>query len=175
MAAYALVSDLTMTEAEYLASDFEVDPDFVEGHTEERNVGGIEHTNWQRALMLWFSQNTRLIAATEVTVRVADGRYRVADLLIFCEPPQGVVVSDPPVCVLEILSPSDSFRRLKGRMRDYERMGVRNLFVIEGRTEFSEFKEDKFLPVTTDRSCLEGTEDSIDWKAAASLLWPNAS
>jgi Uma2 family endonuclease len=173
MAAHALVPDVHMTEAEYLASDFEIDPDFVEGYLEERSIGGIEHTNWQRALMLWFSQSTSLIAATEVTVRVGEGRYRVADLAVFEEAPQGAVVTSAPLCVVEILSPSDTFARLKGRMRDYERMGVRNLFVIESRTDLSVFRDGKFVPVTTKESPLEGSDVVLDWSAAAALLWPN--
>ena len=136
-------------------------------------MGGIEHTNWQRALMLWCSQETSLIASPEVTIRVAESRYRIADLAIFLQPPQGAIVSQPPLAVIEILSPSDSFRRVKGRMRDYERMGVRNLLVIESRTEFSEFKDDKFLPILGERTALEGSGSFIDWKAAAGLLWPN--
>lgn len=177
MAAHALVPDFPMTEAEYLTSDFEIDPDFVDGHIEERSMGGIEHTNWERALMRWFLADhgfSPLIASPEVTIRVAEGRYRIADVAVFLEPPQGAVVSDPPLAVVEILSPSDSFRRVKGRMRDYEQMGVRNLFVIESRTEFSEFKEGKFIPVAGDRSALEGSDGFIDWKAAAGFLWPNA-
>ena len=58
-------------------------------------------------------------------------------------------------------------------MRDYRRMGVRNLFVVESRTEFSEFKDDTFVPVVSGRSMLEGSDSCIDWQAAARLLWPN--
>ncbi len=175
MAAYASVPNPTMTEAEYLASDFEIDPDFVDGHLEERAMGGIEHTNWQRALMLWFAQNTPLIAATEVTIRVADGKYRIADLAVFTEAPLGSVVTVPPLCVIEILSPSDTFGRLKGRMRDYDCMGVKHLFVIESRTDRSVFRDGMFLPIRTDRSLLEGTTVELDWHAVAGLLWPNPS
>jgi Uma2 family endonuclease len=175
MAAYALTPDLTMSEAEYLASDFEIDPDFVDGHLEERAMGGIEHTNWQRALMLWFAQNTPLIAATEVTIRVSEARYRIADLAVFTEAPQGAVVTTPPLCVIEILSPSDTFGRLKGRMRDYERMGVKNLFVVESRTDLSVFRDGMFLPIEAGPCSLNGTNVELDWRAVAALLWPNPS
>ena len=162
-----------MSEAEYLAHDFEVDPDFINGHLEERFIGDIEHSNWQRALVLWFGQNTGLLAANEIHVRVSEGKYRIPDVAIFLKPPQGAYVTEPPLAVIEILSPSDTFRGLKERMRDYQTMGVKNLFVVESRTEFSEFKDDKFIPVTSERSDLEGSHGFIDWKAAAGLLWPN--
>ncbi len=165
--------ETAMTEAEYLASDFKIDPDFVNGHLEERFVGDIEHANWQRALLLWFHANTNLLAASEIHVRFPDGNYRIPDVAVFLKPPQGAYVTEPPLAVIEILSPSDTFRRLKERMRDYERMGVKNLLVVENRTDVSRFRDDNFTPVSTGRSPLEGTNVSIEWKGAASLLWPN--
>ena len=175
MAAHAVAVEggRFMTEAEYLASDFEVDPDFVNGHLEERFVGDIEHSNWQRALMLWFHQNTDLLAASEIHVRFPEGNHRIPDVAVFLKPPQGTYVTEPPLAVIEILSPSDTFRRLKDRMRDYQSLGVRNLFVVESRTEFSEFKDEKFFPVIGERSELAGSDGFINWTAAAKLLWPN--
>ncbi len=165
-----------MTEAEYFNTEFEVTPDFVEGVIEERNVGGPEHTNWQRALMRWFLLDhgfQPLIAATEVTIRVMPGHHRVADLAVFRRAPHGTasVITDTPLVVIEILSPSDSYRRLKARLQDYEAMGVRNLFVVESRTEITRFQDGRFIPAQ-DRSALEGSDGFIDWKAAAELLWP---
>ena len=100
-----------MTEEEYLATDFEVDPDFIDGRLEQRFVGDIEHSNWQRALVLWFSQNTSMLAANEIHIRFPDGNYRIPDVAVFMRPPQGDYVTEPPLAVIEILSPSDTFRR----------------------------------------------------------------
>ena len=173
MEALAVIPEAMMTEAEYLASKFEISPDFVDGYLEGRTWGEIEHSNWQQALRRGFLANTALVVGTELHIRVAEGGFRVADLAVFSKPPRGKYVTTPPLAVIEILSPSDSYRRLKGRMRDDARMGVQNLFVIENRTEFSEFKEDRFVPISTDISQLEGSDDVLSWQGAAEFLWPN--
>ncbi len=161
-----------MTEQEYLTSEFEINPEFVDDHIEERNVGEIEHSNWRRALLLWFAANTNLLAAPEVHIRVAPGRFRIPDVAVFLEPPHGVYVTKAPLAVIEILSLSDSYLRLKERMQDYARMGVPNLFVIESRTVITQYQEGRFVPAA-ERSPLEGSGSHIDWKMAAGYLWPN--
>lgn len=176
MAALAIAPDLCMTEAEYLAASFETDVDLVDGHIEERNLGEIEHSNWQQALILWFGTEqgfSRHYTAPEVRVRIAPSRYRVPDVAVFTSPPQGRIVTEPPLAIFEILSPEDRYSRLKARFRDYRDLGVANLFVIENRSEISEFKDDQFIAIRAKRSMLHGSDGFLDWELVQRLLWPN--
>jgi Uma2 family endonuclease len=173
MAASTVSFDQQMTEEEYLRGDFESDVDFVEDHIEQRYVGEIEHSNWQGALLAWFRGNygfPKLYALPEVRTKVADRRYRVPDVSVFAHLPQGRIVTEAPLAIFEILSPEDRYARMKTRFRDYERMGVRNLFAIEGRGEYTHFRDGLFAPVETDRSPLAGSEGFVDWPALAALL-----
>lgn len=176
MGALTTTPDHYVTESEYLQSSFEVDCDLVDGHLEERNVGEIEHVNWQQALTLWFGLPrgfTRLYAGPEARTRVAPGRYRIPDVAVFTTPPQGRIVTAPPLAIFEILSPEDRYSRLKARFRDYAAMGVPNLFAIESRSEFTTFHDDQFIPIRTSRSHLTGSDAFVDWTEIQSLLWPN--
>ena len=173
MGAFATAKEPFMAEAEYLASSFESDMDFVDGHLEERNVGEIEHANWQRALMAWFLVDRgfpALIALPEVRIKVSEMRYRVPDIAVFARMPAGAVVMEPPLAVFEILSPEDRYSRLKERFRDYHRMGIPNLFAIERREEYSRFQGDRFEPITEKRSSLTGSEAFVDWAALTAML-----
>jgi hypothetical protein len=56
----AAQSDLTIrTVYDDLDSDFQPDCDFVDGHVEEREMGGIEHSDIQRELIVWFHLRRR--------------------------------------------------------------------------------------------------------------------
>ena len=173
MGALAAANGPFMAEAEYLRSSFESDMDFVDGHLEERNVGEIEHANWQRALMAWFLSDRGfplLIALPEVRVKVSGTRYRVPDVSLYERMPSGTIVTEPPLAVFEILSPEDRYSRLKERFRDYHRMGIENLFAIERRNEYTRFRGDRFEPIVEERSKIEGSEALVDWAAVAAML-----
>lgn len=173
MAALTVSLDQRMTEEEYLRGDFESDVDFVEDHIEERYVGEIEHSNWQGALLAWFRGNygfSKLYALPEVRTKVAERRYRVPDVSVFAQLPQGRIVTEAPLAIFEILSPEDRYARMKTRFRDYERMGVRNLVAIEGRGDYTQYREGRFEPILTGRSVLEGSDGFVDWQAVAGLL-----
>ena len=174
MAALVSLPDLEMTEREYLTGDFEVDCDYVDGRIEERNVGELDHSKWQLALILWFAQHKRewgLSALPELRLKVAERRYRVPDVCVFAadRQPTEAVLSAPPLVVFEILSPDDRFSRVQVRLSDFERMGVKNIFVLQSDTEFFRFENGGFVPVTSQMSALEGSSAFVDWSEVATL------
>ena len=70
--------------AEYLATTYQPDCDFVDGEIEERNVGRKEHSAVQ-AFFAWFvrqNQEWRFSAYPELRIQVNSDRVRVADVAI---------------------------------------------------------------------------------------------
>jgi Uma2 family endonuclease len=48
--------------------------------------------------------------------------------------PQPDVLTDPPLLVIEILSPEDSYSDTQERAQDYRAMGVRTVWIVDPKT-----------------------------------------
>ena len=120
---------------EYLRTDYEPDCDYVDGELEERNVGELEHSAVQAFFIGWFIAHQelwRLEAYPEIRLRVSPTRVRIADLAILpVKRPYEAVPSQPPVAIIEVLSPEDRVSRYQQRLDDYRSMGVANIWVID--------------------------------------------
>jgi len=120
---------------DYLQTTYRPDRDYVDGETEERNVGEKEHSIVQAFFIKWFGafeQEWGLEAFPEIRMRVSPTRVRIADIAIDrLGIPYEAVLSRPPVAVIEILSPEDRVSRYQARLDDYRDMGVRHVWVID--------------------------------------------
>ena len=120
---------------EYLETSYRPDCDYVNGVIEERNVGQREHSGVQESVLAWYRsrrKELRLRAFPEQRIRVAPGRYRVPDVSVVPLPsPTERIFTTPPLIVIEILSPDDSFPKLQERLDDYLAMGIPNVWVID--------------------------------------------
>ncbi|MGA3265034.1 MAG: Uma2 family endonuclease [Terracidiphilus sp.] len=95
---------------EYLGISYKPDREYVDGEIRERNAGKWEHARVQWLLALWFGTHEKewgITGSTEQRVRVAENRVRVPDLVVLTAGPQPEVLTDPPLLVIEILSPED--------------------------------------------------------------------
>lgn len=130
MARAALVS-----VEEYLCTIYEPDCDYVDGEVQERNVGELEHSEVQSALVTRFRtarSEPRIFAYAELRLRVGPSRYRISDVCVFLGTrPAERVPSTPPFLCVEILSPEDRVHRLQERIDDYLRFGVPFVWVID--------------------------------------------
>lgn len=123
----------------YLHSSYEPDAEFVDGEVQPRPMGEYDHATWQQAVQLWFVQhqakwNVRVLP--ELRVQVNTTRYRVPDVVVFDRAqPIEQILTHPPIAVFEVLSPEDVMTRVLRKLSDYTDMGVRNIFVIDPRTE----------------------------------------
>src|SRR5271156_5464389 len=117
------------------SSGYEPDAEYVDGEIEERPMGEFDHNAWQQAIQLWFWQharewNTRVVP--EQGVRVAETRFRVPDVTVLDRSrPIEQIVTHPPIAVFEVLSPEDTFRRVKRKLEDYRAMGIPQIWVID--------------------------------------------
>jgi len=122
---------------EYLGSSYRPDCEYVDGEVRERNVGNYEHARVQALLARWFGNHEQEWGAqvvTEQRVRVSSTRVRIPDVALLPLGAQPDVIVDPPVLVIEILSPDDTYSDTQERAQDYRAMGVGTVWIIDPKT-----------------------------------------
>ncbi|HZL26011.1 MAG TPA: Uma2 family endonuclease [Acidobacteriaceae bacterium] len=123
--------------SEYLQTAFRPDREYVDGEILERNVGKWQHARIQWLLALWFGRHEsqwNVIGSTEQRVSVSPTRVRVPDLVVLRPGPQPDVLIEPPLLIIEVLSPDDNYSDLEERCRDYLQMGVEVVWIIDPKT-----------------------------------------
>jgi Uma2 family endonuclease len=117
---------------EYMKTNYRPDREYVDGELLERNVGKWEHARLQALLAAWFQSQEKtwsVKVATEQRVQVSPCRVRIPDVMLVPRGPQPEVIVQPPVLVVEILSPDDT--ETQSRSADYLRMGVPCVWIID--------------------------------------------
>ena len=124
-----------ISKDEYLRTSFEdPEPDYVEGEVVERPVPNYLHGRAQARLSQAFKQwedNEQLFVASEIRLRVAADRFRVADFALFTSEQTELIPADPPYAVVEIVSPDDLYEEIMNRLADYDQAGVEFVFVAD--------------------------------------------
>ena len=124
--------------SEYLRTTYHPDREYVDGELQERNVGKTDHARVQALLAAWFVAHEvdwDVLVTTEQRVKVAAGRVRIPDVtLVRPGALSEDVLSAPPLCVIEILSPDDTYSRTWEKAQDYRKMGVENIWLIDPGT-----------------------------------------
>ena len=67
-------------------------------------------------------------------VRVSGNRVRVPDLVVLTAAPQPEVLTEPPLLVIEILSPEDTYSDTQERAEDFRAMGVKTVWIVDPKT-----------------------------------------
>jgi len=122
---------------EYLRASYKPDREYVDGEIRERKVGKYEHARVQALLARWFGNHEQEWGAqvvTEQRVRVSPTRVRIPDVALLTLGVQPEVIVDPPLLVVEILSPDDSYSDTQERARDYRAMGVETVWIVDPKT-----------------------------------------
>jgi len=129
---------LPLSVEDYLHTSYSPDCDYVDGELQERNLGEFDHAAIQSALSRWFGNHGKewnIRAVTELRIRVARARFRIADVCLTSrDEPVEQVPTRPPLAVIEVLSPEDRVSRYQQRLDDYRRMGVKNIWVVDPET-----------------------------------------
>jgi len=132
-----MATALRIPLSEYLGISYRPDREYVDGEIRERNVGKWEHARLQWLLALWFGTHEKqwgITGSTEQRVRVSANRVRVPDLVVLTAGAQPEVLTDPPLLVIEILSPDDSYSDTQERAQDYRAMGVETVWIVDPKT-----------------------------------------
>ena len=122
---------------QYLSTSYRPDREYIDGEVVERKMGKWEHARIQALLAMWFGRHERewqVQTATEWRTQVSNTRVRIPDVVLVRQEPQPDVLADPPVLVVEVLSPDDSYSETQKRADDYLRMGVKTIWIIDPAT-----------------------------------------
>jgi Uma2 family endonuclease len=123
--------------SQYLGTTYHPDVDYIDGELRQRNVGKWEHARLQWLLALWLGSHEaewNVTGSTEQRIQVAPSRVRIADLVVVRPGPQPAILVEPPLLVIEVLSPDDTYSELQERCKDYSAMGVGTVWIIDPKT-----------------------------------------
>lgn len=129
---------------EYLGKSYEPDCEYVDGCIVKRNVGEYFHSLLQSLLVMHLNSlrevyGVKFRAMVEQRVRVRGGddsvrRYRIADVCVLEAGHRKTPVTlDPPILVIEILSPDDRLEPTIRKCDDYAAMGVSTIWIADPR------------------------------------------
>ena len=117
------------------SSGYEPDAEYVDGKIEERPMGEFDHAAWQLAIIKWFlrhEEEWNIDVLPELRVQAAPTRFRVPDVTVLDRSlPVEQIITHPPIAVFDVLSPEDTFSRLKRKLEDYRTMGIPHIWVID--------------------------------------------
>jgi Uma2 family endonuclease len=159
----------------YLRTSYEPDAEYVDGVIEERPMGQNDHSAWQNAIALWFSQKAKewgIRVRPELRVRVARTNYRVPDVVLLDRnlPPEPIA-THPPIAVFEVLSPEDSLSRMMVKLGDYERMGIPTILVLDPEAgNHRRYVGGRLEPLPAGRFELTGSDCQFDLAEIEKLL-----
>ena len=120
--------------SEYITTNYRPDREYVDGEVRDRNVGKWEHARLQALLASWFGSQEKswsVKVATGQRVQASLTRVRIPDVMLVSRGPQPEVAVDPPMLVVEILSPDDTYTETQSHSADYLHMGVPCVWIID--------------------------------------------
>jgi len=141
MATIAAATALISLE-EYMATSYRPDREYIDGEVRERSVGKRDHARLQALLTSWFGDHELqwgVMVATGWRTKVAATRVRIPDVVLVPDEDQPQLLTDPPILIVEILSPDDSYSDTQERSADYRRMGVKKVWIIDPKTRTGRF------------------------------------
>src|SRR5258706_1073139 len=119
-----------ITPQQYLATEFDRDPELVHGELVERPLPNLIHGRTQQRLAVHLDSVG--YCCTEVRMRLAEDLYRIPDVAVFEGPgPTDAVPVSPPLLVVEISSPDDRLDAMLQKLEEYRAWGVRHIWLVE--------------------------------------------
>jgi Uma2 family endonuclease len=132
---YDLPLQKSVSEEEYLTTTYRPDCDYVDGRLEERNVGERDHAFLQTLISLTIMNNRKtwgVVAATDWRVQVRKSNYRIPDVTVLpIGSSKDPILREPPMLVIEILSPRDTLKKMAKRCEDYVRFDIPNIWIVD--------------------------------------------
>jgi Uma2 family endonuclease len=124
----------------------------VDGVLVERNVGDVSHSALQAIVVghvgdvshsalqaivvghvVAFRKQFNLAVRPSCRLRTEETRYRVPDILVMSKPFRRAekAIFEVPVLVIEVLSPDDRMEAMLNKLREYEKLGVRHIILMD--------------------------------------------
>jgi len=164
-----------VTVEEYLRTSYRPDCDYVDGRVEERNVGEFEHGRVQHMLDRIFGNHERewgTVTVPECRLQVGPKRYRIPDVMVLRrEQKVSRIVREAPLLCIEVLSPEDTWAKMRSRLNDYLAMGVLHVWCFDpDAREVRRYTADGFEVVHEADLTVAGTPIRINVAEVFSIL-----
>ena len=133
--------------------------EYVDGELKEKPVVQRVHGRLQAIVSTWFENHVEewgVVPSPELRTKVSSRRVRLPDVVVSVAGYPSQVQVDPPLIVIEIVSPSDGFSELVEKLDDYDRMGIPNVWIIDPQVRKSWVSSGIGLSETS-RFAVEGT------------------
>ncbi len=124
--------------AEYLATSYEPDREYVDGELIERAMPDLRHSFAQTTLAALFfalSKQYPVVPLVELRSRLGEKHYRIPDVALYSARPVERYPSFPPLVAVEIVSPDDPMSQIVRKLREYRAFGVPNIWLIDPEIE----------------------------------------
>ncbi len=160
------------TIEEYLRTSYRPDVEFLDGHLQEKPMGTWDHGFIQGLLFTWFLQHRlewNVVPSIEVRTRVSQARVRLPDVVVDRPGQRSAVLTGPPLLAIEVLSPDDTYSALRKRAKDYQSMGIPNIWLIDPDTRTAQACEADFW-LERERLEVAGTPIYLDIPALFAAL-----
>lgn len=116
---------------EYLRTSYRPDCDYVDGRVEERNLGEFEHSRVQYSLLKLMGLHEtdwNIVLAPECRLQISKTRFRVPDVMVLRKGQKvSRIVQEAPLLCIEVLSPEDTWAKMRARLNDYLSIGVEHV------------------------------------------------
>jgi Uma2 family endonuclease len=156
------VEERFVSVEEYLRTSYRPDCDYVDGVVEERSLGEFEHSRVQHMLDRIFGNHERewaVVTAPECRLQVGPNRYRVPDVMVLRGGTKvSRIVREAPLICIEVLSPEDTWTRMRARLNDYLGLGVEHVWCFDPEArEVRQYTADGFTKIAEPELTVSGT------------------
>jgi len=137
----------------YLRSEYEPAAEYVDGEIVERPMGELNHADWQAAISAWFLSHAKewnIRVFPELRVQVTQQNCRIPDVTVLDRSlPIEQTITQPPLAVVEVLSPGDTVQGLKHKLAEYSTMGIPQIWVVDPDDgSFERYEAGRLSPAT---------------------------
>jgi Uma2 family endonuclease len=152
--------------AEYLATSYDLDVEYVDGVLVERNMGPWLHSLVQaNSVVALDKKYPDLYVLPAVRCQTSPSRFRLPDVCMLLTRPEGRFVAEAPFLVIEVLSEEDRMSSTLEKLEEYRQKGVLHIWVIDPRLQRMFVSEAKALREVdvfrTDNPLLELTREEV--------------
>ncbi len=160
---------------EYLGTSYRPDCDFVDGVVEERNLGEYEHGRIQSKLDRLLGNREEewgINVVVETRLQISRMRYRVPDVMVLRRGQKvSRIVMEAPLLCIEVLSPADTWAKMRARLNDYLAMGVEHVWCFEPESrEVRRYTAEGFEVVREAELTVAGTQIRVSVGEVFSVL-----
>lgn len=129
---------------EYLNTSYRPDVEYIDGELRPKNstmevdpMVQWVHSQLQALIAAWFVQHDDewgVQVGVEARTRITVSSVRLPDVVVVLAGQYPQTLVEPPLIVIEILSPDDAYSEVQRRARDYAGLYVQNIWIIDPET-----------------------------------------